>query len=33
MLIEFTLLPMARIQPWGEPAQRSLHWFGLTDGR
>jgi hypothetical protein len=32
MLIDFTLLPIAKIQPWGQPGDLSLHWFGLTDG-
>lgn len=32
MLIGFKLLPIAKIQPWGEPGSMSLHWFGLTDG-
>lgn len=32
MLFDFTLLPIAKIQPWGQPGNFSLHWFGLTDG-
>ena len=33
MLIDFTLLPLAMVQPWGRPDNLSLHWFGLTDGQ
>jgi hypothetical protein len=33
MLIDFTLLPIAMVQPWGRPDNLSLHWFGLTDGQ
>ncbi len=32
MLINFELLPIAKVQPWGQPGDLSLHWFGLTDG-
>ncbi len=32
MLINFTLAPLARIVPWGEPGNYRLHWFGLTYG-
>lgn len=32
MLFDFTLLPIAEVQPWGSPGSLSLHWFGLTDG-
>ena len=28
----FELRPVADITPWGEPDDRSLSWFGLTDG-
>jgi hypothetical protein len=31
-LFEFELKPLDRIQPWGEPDDPNLHWFGLTDG-
>lgn len=33
MLINFTLLPVEKIQPWGSPGSFSLSWFGLTDGQ
>lgn len=33
MLIDFTLLPITEVEPWGEPDAPSLHWFGLTDGQ
>jgi hypothetical protein len=33
MLFNFTLLPLNEIQPWGEPGQGRLHWFGLTDSQ
>ena len=29
----FELTPMDRVLPWGGDGQRTLHWFGLTDGR
>lgn len=32
MLINFTLVPIESIVPWGEPGSHSLHWFGLTYG-
>lgn len=32
MLIGFRLLPIAKMQPWGEAGDLTLHWFGLTDG-
>lgn len=32
MLFDFTLLPIAKIKPWGRPGDLALHWFGLTDG-
>lgn len=32
MLINFTLAPIEKIHPWGEPGSYSLHWFGLTYG-
>ena len=31
-LINFTLTPLDAIQPWGQPPDLSLHWFGLSDG-
>jgi hypothetical protein len=33
MLINFTLEPVEKIQPWGSPGDLSLSWFGLTDGQ
>ena len=32
MLFDFHLRPVEEIQPWGEPPNQTLHWFGLTDG-
>jgi hypothetical protein len=32
VLINFTLAPIEKIVPWGEPGSYSLHWFGLTWG-
>ena len=32
MLINFTLLPISDVQPWGRADAPTLHWFGLTDG-
>uniref|UniRef100_B8HYN2 Uncharacterized protein n=1 Tax=Cyanothece sp. (strain PCC 7425 / ATCC 29141) TaxID=395961 RepID=B8HYN2_CYAP4 len=32
MLFDFYLRPLEEIQPWGNPDQLNLHWFGLTDG-
>ncbi len=32
-MFEFELTPIELIQPWGEPPNLSLHWFGLTDGK
>jgi len=32
VLINFTLAPLEKVRPWGEPGDLSLHWFGLTDG-
>jgi len=32
MLINFTLVPLEEIQPWGPDEDPSLSWFGLTDG-
>lgn len=29
----FELDAVNKIQPWGEPPNASLHWFGLTSGR
>lgn len=31
-LFEFALTPLKAIQPWGDPPNLSLHWFGLSDG-
>jgi len=31
-LFQFELRPLDQIQPWGEPEDPNLHWFGLTDG-
>jgi len=31
-LIEFQLRPLTEIQPWGDPQDPSLSWFGLSDG-
>lgn len=33
MLFNFTLDPLENIQPWGEPGNLKLHWFGLTYGQ
>jgi hypothetical protein len=32
-LFQFELRPLDQIQPWGEPEDPNLHWFGLTDGQ
>lgn len=32
MLINFTLAPLEKIIPWGQPGSYCLHWFGLTFG-
>ncbi len=32
MLFNFSLTPLEKIIPWGEPGEEILHWFGLTDG-
>lgn len=32
-LFNFELTPLELVQPWGEPGQHTLHWFGLTDGQ
>lgn len=32
-LFQFQLRPLDEIEPWGEPEDPNLHWFGLTDGR
>ena len=32
MLINFTLVPIENIRPWGSAGNYRLHWFGLTDG-
>jgi hypothetical protein len=33
MHINFSLTPLELVQPWGNPDNQSLHWFGLTDGQ
>ncbi len=33
MLINFTLVPVEKVHPWGSPGNFSLSWFGLTDGQ
>jgi hypothetical protein len=30
--IRFKLRDIDKIEPWGQPGQRQLHWFALTDG-
>lgn len=32
LTFRFVLRDLARIEPWGEDPDRSLSWFGLTDG-
>jgi hypothetical protein len=32
VLINFTLAPIEKITPWGQPGSYGLHWFGLTYG-
>lgn len=32
-LFQFELRPIDQVQPWGEPEDPNLHWFGLTDGQ
>jgi hypothetical protein len=32
MLFNFALVPLDSIEPWGNPGEYNLHWFGLTDG-
>jgi len=32
MIFEFQLTPIEEVQPWGEPPNQSLSWFGFTDG-
>src|ERR1700759_5537644 len=32
MLFNFELTPLQDVTPWGADGNRSLHWFGLTDG-
>ncbi len=32
MLFDFNLLPLEDVQPWGEPPNLSLSWFGFTEG-
>lgn len=29
----FEMDEISAVEPWGEPSQRNLHWFGLTSGR
>jgi Family of unknown function (DUF5984) len=31
-LFEFKLAPLEAIEPWGDPPNLALHWFGLSDG-
>lgn len=31
-LFEFALAPLNAIEPWGNPPELALHWFGLSDG-
>lgn len=31
-LFQFDLWPLQDVRPWGGEGERSLHWFGLTDG-
>ena len=31
-LFEFALTRLEAIEPWGDPPNLSLHWFGLSDG-
>jgi hypothetical protein len=33
MLINFTLVHVEKIEPWGTPENPALRWFGLTDGQ
>lgn len=33
MLFNFSLTPLERVKPWGDPDNQTLHWFGLTDGQ
>ncbi|MES2206797.1 MAG: DUF5984 family protein [Pseudomonadota bacterium] len=33
MLINFTLVPVQEVLPWGTSDNLSLSWFGLTDGQ
>lgn len=33
MLINFNLVPVQKVQPWGSPGQFRLSWFGLTEGQ
>jgi hypothetical protein len=32
VLFNFNLTALEQVQPWGEPGNCNLHWFGLTDG-
>jgi hypothetical protein len=32
MIFEFKLNPIEEVHPWGEPSNKSLHWFGFTEG-
>lgn len=32
MLFNFNLTPLENVQPWGQPGEKHLSWFGLTDG-
>lgn len=33
MLVNFTLVPVEKVYPWGSPGNFRLHWFGLTAGQ
>lgn len=33
MIFNFSLVPVEQVQPWGEANDKSLSWFGLTDGQ
>lgn len=32
-LVNFNLVPIEEVQPWGRAGSYSLSWFGLTDGQ
>jgi len=33
MIFNFSLVSVEQVQPWGEANDKSLSWFGLTDGQ